>query len=75
MNAITSRTLIPVSVLTTLAGGVFWLSSMWFRQDASAQAIAEIKIQRKEDKEEWNERLNIMDRKLDRIIEMYERRR
>ena len=44
---ITEGTLIPISLLialgTGLVGGVFWLSALWYREEANAYAIAEIK--------------------------------
>lgn len=46
-NKITEGTLVPISMIIAIGGaflgGVFWLSALWFREEANARAIAEIK--------------------------------
>lgn len=48
LSRITEDTLIPVSLVITIVGGVFWLSALWHKADANAEAIQEIKAERKE---------------------------
>lgn len=43
MERITERTLIPISLVTIVMGGIFWLSAMWFRTEASAQDVSRLK--------------------------------
>ena len=68
MDMITEKTLVPISLLAVLAGGVFWLSSMYAQTTANAQAIVEIKEAQKDDRREIIERLNHIDNKIDRLL-------
>lgn len=69
MNTIINeKTLVPVSLLAALAGGIFWLSSMYAQTQANAQAVVEIKETQKDDRREIIERLNMIDNKIDRLL-------
>lgn len=39
---LTESTLIPISLVVTLLGGVFWLSAMWSQVQAASEDIAEV---------------------------------
>lgn len=39
---LSENTLIPVSFIAVIAGGIFWLSSLWFQTQSNAQAISSI---------------------------------
>lgn len=43
MQKITENTLVPISILGVIVGGIFWLSNMYFQTKASADDIVEIK--------------------------------
>jgi enamine deaminase RidA (YjgF/YER057c/UK114 family) len=68
-SIVSEKTLIPVSLLTVVMGGVFWLSSMYAKTNANAEAIVEIKDQTRQDREHLDRRLNRIEAKLDRVIE------
>ena len=42
MNKITENTLIPISLLGTIIGGVVWLSVIYYKAEASASDIQKI---------------------------------
>lgn len=44
MKKITERTLIPISLVTIIIGGVLWLSDMHFQAYSNAQDIESIKV-------------------------------
>lgn len=69
IKSVTESTLIPISLVVILFGGVFWLSSIWFKADASAYAVTEIKKEIKEDKIILREDLLRINDKLDYIID------
>ncbi len=68
MSKIDERTLVPIGVLVVLAGGIFWLSTLYVNTEANASAIADLKVDGKDQRREIIERLNIMDMKIDRIL-------
>ncbi len=43
MQKITEKTLLPISLLTVIAGAIFWLSALYVRQESSAKDLAELK--------------------------------
>ena len=67
-GAITEKTLIPLSLLLVIAGGIFWFSSMYSQTQANAESIVEVKQQQKDDRKEILDRLNVIDLKIDRIL-------
>jgi hypothetical protein len=69
-NKITENTLLPISLVIILAGGIMWLSSVWHQGNANAHSISELKEQRKYDREEIMRKLEIIDAKLDRTLEI-----
>lgn len=69
VKKITESTLIPISLVITLFGGVMWLSALWFREEANAWAIAEVKQAMKDDKAILREDIKIINDKLDKIME------
>jgi hypothetical protein len=66
---ITENTLVPISLVITLIGGVMWLSALWWRESANAASILEIKQVIKDDKAILREDLGRINQKLDHIIE------
>ena len=46
-NVLSEKTLIPISLVITIIGGVVWLTTLWFRTEAQAQNIAEVKAEQK----------------------------
>lgn len=65
---LSEKTLVPISLLAVLAGGIFWLSSMYVQTQANAHAVVEIKEQQRDDRKEIIERLNLIDAKIDRLL-------
>lgn len=63
MKAITEKTLIPLSLVMTLIGGVFWLTSIYFEAKAANSSITEIK----QKQDSYTETLNSIDKRLSRI--------
>lgn len=43
MNKVTEKTLVPISLVTTIVGGVVWLTTLWYKTEANAAEIAQIK--------------------------------
>jgi hypothetical protein len=70
MSKITENTLIPISVFAVVAGGIFWLSSLYIQTKANADSLD--KIERKQDL--YTETLNSIDRRLS-VIEYEVKRR
>lgn len=56
LERITSDTLVPVSVLAVLAGGVFWLSAMYSQVQANSKSL-----------ETYNATVGNIDKRLSRI--------
>jgi hypothetical protein len=69
MKKITESTLVPISLVITLFGGVMWLSALWFREEANAQAIAEVKQVIKDDRATLRDDIKHINDKLDKIME------
>jgi hypothetical protein len=69
IKSITESTLLPISLVITLIGGVVWLSTIWYKADANAYAINEVKQSIKEDKQFLREDLTKINDKLDYIID------
>ena len=55
MNKISEKTLIPLSLLSAIVGGVIWLTTIFDQGRANAQVISEIK----DGIEELNEKIYI----------------
>lgn len=68
LNILSEGTLIPVSLLVVIVGGVFWLSSMYAQTNANAESVVEIKQQQKDDRKEIMDRLSLIDGKIDRML-------
>lgn len=67
MTRLTERTLIPLSLIVTLAPAVYWLTTIYSTGAANAAAIMDVKEQRKEDSRilrQINERLSRIEGKL-----------
>lgn len=43
MASITEKTLIPISLVLTIIGGVVWLTTLWARTEAHANEISDLK--------------------------------
>ena len=61
-NVITEKTLLPISLLVILAGGIFWLSSMYALANSNEKQIAIIKTDLKSD-------IIRLESKVDRLLE------
>ena len=44
---ITEKTLVPISLVITIIGGVVWLTTLWARTEAQAQALIEVKTEQR----------------------------
>jgi hypothetical protein len=66
---INESTLLPISLVITLAGGIIWLSALWYREEVNAASITEIKQVIKDDKAILREDIKLIHEKLDRIME------
>ena len=60
---------LTASIVSALIGGTIWLSAMWWREQANATAIGEIKEYNHNFRDEYREDLREINRKLDRILE------
>ena len=45
MTKITEKTFIPISLLSIVAGGIFWLSSMYSKVEAHENTLNKIQVQ------------------------------
>jgi len=61
-NVITEKTLLPISLLVILAGGIFWLSSMYALANSNEKQITIIKTDLKSD-------IIRLESKVDRLLE------
>jgi sensor domain CHASE-containing protein len=79
MNKITENTFIPLSLLTAVVAGAFWLAAMSSKTDANAADVLEIKEdvhgiielgreQRREDREYIEKRFDRLEGKLDSLL-------
>ena len=59
---ITEKTLLPISLLAILAGGIFWLSSMYALANSNEKQIVIIKTDLKSD-------ISRLEAKVDRLLE------
>jgi len=59
---ITEKTLLPISLLVILAGGIFWLSSMYALANSNEKQISIIKTDLKSD-------ILRLESKVDRLLE------
>jgi hypothetical protein len=66
---ISEKTLIPISAIAVLIGGVFWISSMYAQGRENANAIIGIKQEQKELKVEIREDLRRLEDKIDLLLE------
>lgn len=64
MKVISENTLIPISLVITILGGVVWLTTLWFRSEAHAEMIAEIRAEQKSLAQEVRENNREVMRKL-----------
>lgn len=71
MKKITENTLVPISLLTVIVGGVFWLSSMYSKVEAHAKSMEVVEA--KQDKH--IEVLQSIDKRLTRIEAKLESKR
>ena len=61
-TVITEKTLLPISLLAILAGGIFWLSSMYALANSNEKQIMIIKTDLKSD-------ISRLESKVDRLLE------
>jgi hypothetical protein len=61
-NVITEKTLLPISLLVIIAGGIFWLSSMYALANSNEKQITIIKTDLKSD-------IIRLESKVDRLLE------
>lgn len=68
-RTITENTLIPVSLVIVLAGGILWLTTIQSQGEVNTVSIQEIKDRREEDVGRIDRRLERIESKLDTLIE------
>lgn len=61
-SIISEQTMIPLSFMAILAGGIIWLTNIWATVQANSQAISTLE-------KTVNERDNEINKKFDRIIQ------
>ena len=59
MNKLTAETMVPISIIAVLAGGIFWLSVMYADLSHATSQIDSLKTDM--------ERINVIDTRLSRI--------
>jgi hypothetical protein len=71
MRSITEKTLIPISAIGVVVGGVFWLTMLYFQTNANAKALADLSLKQDTDlkaasikQEEYVNILNRIDTRL-----------
>lgn len=42
-DIISEKTLVPISVISIVSGGMIWLSAMWYKTEATASELVEMK--------------------------------
>lgn len=47
LKSITTDTMVPISVLAFLCGGIYWLSNLALRTEANAQALEQVSIEQR----------------------------
>lgn len=47
MTVLNEKTLVPISLVITIIGGVVWLTTLWFRTEAFASEISDIKSEQR----------------------------
>ena len=63
MNKITENTLIPVSLVILLLGGIVWLTSIYAQASQAAEAVKALTFKQ----EDYNRLIENIDRRLSRI--------
>lgn len=69
-DAITENTFVPVSLVISIAGGILWLSAMWYKTEASAAEIEKVKTDLAVLKFDVVDRLARIETKIDEMKEV-----
>ena len=75
MTKITEKTLIPLSLVISIVGGVFWLTTMWADTQANALTIEKIEFKQEKFSRAVVDKLDDIKDRLARIEERQKRDR
>ncbi len=64
-DIITEKTLIPISLISIVCGGMMWLSAMWYKTEATASELVEVKSEVRKLQVDVIDRLARIETKLD----------
>lgn len=67
VNKITDSTLIPIGSIIVLAGGMFWLSMVYWNGTATAKGVEEVKTEQTKQKDEYNKTINEINSRMARM--------
>jgi len=69
IGKITENTLVPVSLMLVLVGGVVWLSSIFYKTEANAQRLSSIENKYDIERDKFDKRYQDLIERLTRIEE------
>ncbi len=69
MDRITEKTLVPISLMIAISGGIIWLSAMWFRGESTASEVNQFKSEYKLNQKEQSDLAREILQRLSRIEE------
>lgn len=75
MDKITEKTLVPISLIIALCGGIIWLSAIWFKGESTASEFYEFKNEYKHNQSEDLKLSREILERLARIEEAIKRKR
>jgi hypothetical protein len=68
-KVLSEKTLIPISAIGLVIGAAMWITAVYAQGEENAKAILEIKSQREKDSDRIYHELELVNDKLDRLIE------
>lgn len=74
IKSISEKTLLPISLVITLSGGVFWLTNIYSKQEANAQELSSLKNKMDSKQEKIDILLSDILQRVTRIEEAVKRR-
>lgn len=75
IKSVTEKTLIPLSLVITISGGVFWLTNIYSKQEANAQELIQLKNKFESKQERIDDLLSDILQRVTRIEEAVKRRK
>lgn len=69
LQVISESTVIPISLVIVLIGGIFWLTTIWAKGNANAAALKELQDDRKSKREEYVDTLKMINENLTSLKE------